>query len=138
MSVFKYSISPSFSFLVFLQWSAIQKKLREFSCVNFIFNGSDLRNIIKCHQVHFRNFKQANLNQTNRQSFNLKSGSSKIMPESLYSYYLQSLQRFSTRVCKYFRPESLQGLSECKSALWRVEYFRFEGGMLSSISSDIE
>jgi len=32
--------------------------------------------------------------------------------ESLYSYYLQSLQRLSTRVCKYFRPESLPGLSE--------------------------
>ena len=32
--------------------------------------------------------------------------------ESLYSYYLQSLQRLSTRVCKYFRPESLLGLSE--------------------------
>ena len=31
--------------------------------------------------------------------------------EILYSYYLQSLQRLSTRVCKYFRPESLQGLS---------------------------
>ena len=34
---------------------------------------------------------------------------------SLYSYYLQSLQRLSTRVCKYFRPESLPGLSEWKS-----------------------
>ena len=33
----------------------------------------------------------------------------------LYSYYLQSLQRRSTGVCKYFRPESLLGLSEWKS-----------------------
>ena len=31
---------------------------------------------------------------------------------SLYSYYLQSLQRLSTIVYKYFRPVSLQGLSE--------------------------
>ena len=26
---------------------------------------------------------------------------------SLYSYYFQSLQRLSTKVCKYFRPKSL-------------------------------
>ena len=35
--------------------------------------------------------------------------------ESMYSYYLQSLQRLYTKVCKYFRPESLQRLSEGKS-----------------------
>ena len=30
----------------------------------------------------------------------------------MYNYYLQSLERLSTNVCKYFRPESLPGLSE--------------------------
>ena len=62
-------------FWYFLRWSAIQKKLRELSCVNFIINGLDLRNIIKCHQVQcysLFSFIQAKLNQTNRPSFKSK------------------------------------------------------------------
>ena len=30
--------------------------------------------------------------------------------KDMYSYYLQSLQRLFTRVCKYFRPESLHNI----------------------------
>lgn len=47
-------------FRYFLHSSAIQKKLRELSCVNFIINGLDLRNNIKCRQVQYHNFLSKN------------------------------------------------------------------------------
>jgi len=53
--------------------------------------------------------------------------------EILYSYYLQSLQRLSTRVCKYFRPESLPGLSELDVI---TPEFRFESLYLSDFQSE--
>ena len=43
----------------------------------------------------------------------LKSSSSCPRLQRLYSYYLHSLQRLSTRVCKYFRPESLPASRRC-------------------------
>jgi len=58
--VFKYSMYPSFSLLVFSTVKCNSKKLRELSCVNFIINGSDLRNNIKRHQVQCHNFLSKN------------------------------------------------------------------------------
>ena len=91
--------------------------------------------IFEKYQTRFSNYIQLTVFDSDRSDWTINLmlkgfwfgplGCRLLICGSMYSYYVQSLQRLSTRVCKYFRPDRTFKAKVCKD-FWGNNYIDFQ------------